>query len=145
MNTTPLIIECSMPGKKRCGSAGPVPASPDKPEPAVTLGRVPRVSRLMALALRFEQLCRDGGIADYAALARLGHVSRARISQIVSLVLLAPDIQETVLYLPCVRHGRDPICLRMLLNVAAQPNWQRQRVLWQRLRGIAPQTAARPS
>ncbi len=35
-------------------------------------GRIPRVSRLMALAIRFEKLVRDGVVADYAELARLG-------------------------------------------------------------------------
>ena len=47
----------------------------------LTRGRVPRVARLMALAVRFERLVRDGVVADYAELARLGHVSRARMSQ----------------------------------------------------------------
>jgi hypothetical protein len=62
---------------------------------AVGSGRVPRVSRLLALALRLDRLVHAGAIADYATLARLGHVSRARVSQILGLVLLAPDIQET--------------------------------------------------
>jgi hypothetical protein len=54
----------------------------------------------MALALRFEGLIRTGQILNYAELARLGHVSRARISQITCLLLLAPDIQEELLFLP---------------------------------------------
>ena len=49
---------------------------------------VPRVARLMALALRFEGLVRDGQVSDYAALARLGHVSRTRLAQIMNLALL---------------------------------------------------------
>ena len=44
-------------------------------------GRVPRVARLMALALRFDEYLRTGQVCDYAELADLGHVSRARISQ----------------------------------------------------------------
>jgi hypothetical protein len=58
-------------------------------------GGVPRVARLMALALRFENLIREGRVADYSELARLGHVSRARQSQIMNLLLLAPDNPET--------------------------------------------------
>jgi len=46
--------------------------------------------------LRFETLIRSGEVRDYAALARLGHVSRARISQIMNLLHLAPDIQEVL-------------------------------------------------
>ena len=41
----------------------------------------------MALAIRFEQLVRDGVVADYAELARLGRVTRARMSQIMNLLL----------------------------------------------------------
>ena len=63
-------------------------------------GRVPWVSKLMALAIRFDGLVRDGVVTDQAELARLGHVSRARVTQIMNLLHLAPDIQEEVLFLP---------------------------------------------
>jgi len=43
-------------------------------------GRVPRVSRLMALAIKFERLVREQRFRDYAEIARLGKVSRARLS-----------------------------------------------------------------
>ena len=46
-------------------------------------GRVPRVARLMALALRLEELVRTGQVASYSALASLGQVTRARVSQIL--------------------------------------------------------------
>ena len=91
----------------------------EKPRPAV-LGRVPRVSRLLALAIRFEGLVRSGAVANYAELARLGHVTEARISQIMDLQLLAPDIQEAILFLPRTQHGRDPIILRDLLRITAK-------------------------
>ncbi|HBN76407.1 MAG TPA: hypothetical protein DD473_11435, partial [Planctomycetaceae bacterium] len=51
-------------------------------------GRLPRVTKLMALAIRFDQLIRDGDVNDYAELARLGHVSRARMTQIMNLLNL---------------------------------------------------------
>ena len=56
----------------------------------------------MALAIRFDQLIRDGVVADQTELARLGHVSRARLSQIMNLTNLAPDLQEQILHLPRV-------------------------------------------
>ena len=59
-------------------------------------GRVPRVSRLMALAIRLDGLIRDGVVPDQAELARLGHVSRARLTQVMNLLCLAPDIQEAI-------------------------------------------------
>jgi hypothetical protein len=52
------------------------------------------------LAVRFEGLLREGTVRDYAELARLGGVSRARITQIMSLRNLAPVIQERILELP---------------------------------------------
>jgi hypothetical protein len=89
----------------------------------------------MALAWRLEELVRAGGVADYAELARLGHVSRARISQIMSLLALAPDIQEALLFLPRVQRGRDPIHLRQLQPLAAILDWHQQRRLWRALVG----------
>lgn len=109
------------------------------PEPFVerTPGRVPRVTRLMALAIRFDRLIRDGEIADYAELARLGHVTRARITQIMNLLMLAPDIQEEILFLPRVEQGHDPIHLRQLQAIALIPDWRKQRRLWASLTDLA--------
>ena len=97
----------------------------------VAPGRVPRVARLMALALRFDGLLRDGVVADYAELARLGHVTRARISQVMTLLNLAPDIQEAILFLPRTERGRAPIILRDVLPIATTIEWGKQRRLWQ--------------
>ena len=96
-------------------------------------GRVPRVARLMALALRLEQLVQSGAVADYAALAALGHVSRARVTQILNLRLLAPNIQEALLFLPATPTGRDPIQLRQLQPLAALLDGRQQRCRWQEL------------
>jgi hypothetical protein len=96
-------------------------------------GRVPRLARLLALAIKFDALVGAGTIRNYADLAHLGHVSRARISQLLSLVRLAPDIQEAILFLPLTRHGRDRMSLRHVLPITLIPSWQRQRRLWQKL------------
>ena len=93
--------------------------------------RVPRVAKLMALAIRFEGLVRDGVVADYAELARLGHVTRARITQIANLLNLAPDIVEAILFLEPVKRGKDPITERELRPIVAVADWKRQRRLWQ--------------
>jgi hypothetical protein len=87
----------------------------------------------MALALRFQGLLQQGLIADYATLARLGHVSRARVSQIMNLLVLAPDIQEALLFLPRTEKGRDPIHLGQLQPLAAALDWRQQRRRWQEL------------
>ena len=96
-------------------------------------GRVPRIAKLMALAIRFDQLVHDGVVADYAELARLGHVTRARMTQIMNLLHLAPDLQEAILFLPRVEKGKDPVTERDLRNISAKNEWRRQRTLFHKL------------
>ena len=72
-------------------------------------------------------------VARYSALASLGHVSRARISQIVNLIHLAPDLQEALLFLPPTQWGRDAILLADLQPIAASFDWRKQRRLWRKL------------
>ncbi len=95
-----------------------------------TAGRVPRVARLLALAIHIDALVQRGDVAGYAQLARQVRVSRARIAQVVKLRYLAPDLQETILLLPRVQHGADPITERDLRPIAAQPEWRKQRQMW---------------
>ncbi len=97
-------------------------------------GRVPRVARLLALAIRFEELVTGGVVKNYAELARLGYVSRARVTQIVNLLQLAPKIQEEVLFLPAQSSGRDSVTERALRSLAAEPDWRMQRRMWRRLK-----------
>lgn len=84
----------------------------------------------MALAIRFDDLLQRGEVKDYADLARLGHVTRARVTQIMNLLNLAPDIQEEILFLPPVEAGRDQIMEWQVRPVAAKPVWETQRRAW---------------
>lgn len=84
----------------------------------------------MTLAIRFEQLLRDGVVRDQAKLARLGHVTRARMTQIMKLLQLAPDIQEAILFLPLIASGKDSITERDLRPIASTSDWQKQRAMW---------------
>jgi hypothetical protein len=114
-------------GARKVLADGPLTQIPAEP------GRVPLVSRLMALALRFDGLVRSGAVRDYAELARLGHVTRARVSQIMNLLNLAPDIQEALLFLPRTTRGRDPVILRDLQPFATVCDWLKQRRMWKEL------------
>ena len=126
--TAPVDFSRAARGRLRLATqAQPPAATPGTP------GRVPRVARLMALALRLQDQVRQGELANYSELARLGHVTRARISQILNLIYLAPDLQEELLFLPLTEHGRDPIHLALLQPIAAAFDWQKQRRLWQAL------------
>ena len=95
--------------------------------------RVPRISRLMALAIRFGELMRSDEVTSYAELARMGRVTRARMTQVMSLLSLASDIQEEILFLPPTRKGRDRVQLRHVLPIAALSDWREQRVRWKNL------------
>jgi hypothetical protein len=99
----------------------------------VPLGSIPRISRLMAMAIRFDRLIKAGEIRDQAEVARLGLVTRARVTQIMNLLQLTPDIQEDILFLPRAQRGRDPIRESMVRPIAAVPDWARQRRMWKRL------------
>ncbi len=116
---------------------GEAPPEPDLPE-----GSVPRVSRLMALAIRCEELVRRGDVSDYADLARLGHVTRARITQIMNLLNLAPDIQEQILFLPRTIRGCDAIGERRLRTICTVADWKKQRQLWQQLNDVQQKSQA---
>ncbi|HEX3999754.1 MAG TPA: hypothetical protein VHX65_14480 [Pirellulales bacterium] len=105
----------------------------------VEQGRVPRISRLMALAIRLERLLRTGEISDVMELARLGHVTQPRVSQILNLTLLAPDIQEALLFLPRVTGGKAPIHEKLLRPIAAETDWAKQRKSWENLPGAGGQ------
>lgn len=100
------------------------------PQPA---GRVPRVARLMALAIKYDDLLRRGVVADQSELARLCQVTQPRMTQIMNLANLAPEIQEAILFLPTVESGRDPIHERSLRPVNACVSWHDQRRHWARL------------
>ena len=100
--------------------AGPTPA----PSP---VGRVPRIAKLMALAIRFEGLIRSGAVSDYAELARLGHVMCARITQIMNLLLLCRTFKNSCSFCRGWSRAKIPLSCGDLLPIAAQADWREQR------------------
>ncbi|MCL4488885.1 MAG: hypothetical protein M1570_12245 [Chloroflexi bacterium] len=93
-----------------------------------TVHRIPRVTRLMALAVKYQGMVDSGEFRDYADIARLGYVSRARMTQIMNLANLAPDIQETLLF-----PTPDLPTERQLRAVTAVVDWVDQRRAWGRI------------
>lgn len=86
--------------------------------------RPPRIARLLALAHKLDALVRSGAIKDYAQLAQLGHISAARLTQIMVLLHLAPSIQEYVLFLSA---GDARLLTELgLRKIAREPRWDRQ-------------------
>ncbi|MGB7323319.1 MAG: hypothetical protein WBD31_00500 [Rubripirellula sp.] len=99
--------------------------APTKPQ-----GRVPRITRLLAQAHRCRDLVRDGVIINQSELAHCGRISTTRISQIMWLDNLAPDIQEQILALPRTVQGRDAILEREVRPIAKTHDWAEQRKMW---------------
>ena len=128
--TRKFHIKPGFKGRKRM-QAGESPA-------VLPMGRVPRVSRIMALAIHLDQLVQQDKVESQAELARLGQVTRARLSQIFLLLSLAPDIQEQILFLPLIERGKEPVQERQLRQVALELDWDEQREMWKSL--VDPQT-----
>ncbi len=101
-------------GRPGAGAAVALTASP----------RIPRIARLMALAIKFQDMVDKGEVRDYADLARLGMVTRARLTQIMNLTLLAPEIQERIL---CCATASDVLCERAIRTVVREVDWVAQR------------------
>jgi len=112
------------------GKSGRPQATPDPPQP-----RIARVARHLALAHEIERRVRAGELDDLADAARVFGLTRARVTQLVSLTLLAPAIQAEILAMPPITTGRDPITERTLRPIVAEPVWERQLAMWNELNG----------
>ena len=124
MTTVTKQIHFAMKARRKVAMPGPAP------EPVAPVGRVPRVSKLMALAIRFDRLLFEGQVADLSELARLAHVTQPRMTQIMNLLHLAPNIQEELLHLPPVAAGNDPITERDLRPITRMRDWRIQSDAW---------------
>ena len=98
-------------------------------------GRIPRVARLLALAHTIDGKVRTGEFKDLADAARRLGLTRARVSQITNLLLLAPEIQAAILDLSPAGRGRDQITERQLRPIVAEPDWNEQMKMWRRIHG----------
>jgi hypothetical protein len=107
------------------------PGPSDAPPPGN--GHLPRVTQVMALAIQFQDMIQRGEARDYADLARLGCLTRERMSQIMELIWLAPDIQQAILAFPSST-VRFPISEVAVRQIASALCWEDQRQEWNRLR-----------
>ena len=121
---TELQIETVLPRPTR----GRYQVAAAKPHTGSVAPRLPRITRLMALAIKFQEIVDFGEVRDYAEIARLGYVTRARVTQVMDLLLLAPDIQEEILGLGT--SGSSLCTERQLRNLVRHVLWDRQRRVW---------------
>ena len=112
-------------GRKRVG----IPKSKMPSAPA----KLPHITKLMALAIRLEHLLATGQVKDQAEIARVAGITRARVTQIINLTNLAPDIQQAILDLEPTTDHVPRFREREVRSIAIIANWEKQRVLWKRL------------
>lgn len=104
------------------------------PAPPEPVRRPAHVARMLALAHQLNAAIQRGLVADQAAVARKLGLTRARITQLLDLTLLAPDLQLQVLELEAV-DGVEPLAERQLRGVVAAGTWPQQRAAWASRRG----------
>jgi len=122
-------VAAEYPEAKQIGSRRRPPTAVTEPTE-----RVPRITRLLALALKFEEMIRSGVVGNYTVMAQLGQVSRSRVTQVTNLLNLAPDIQEEILFLRSEEAERLRICELSVRKLSAILDWGEQRAHWRRLR-----------
>jgi len=98
------------------------------PEPPPEPVRRPaRVAVMLALAHKLQDAIDRGVVQDRAEVAKRLGLTRARVTQLMDLTLLAPEIQERVLFLEAV-DGREPMSERGLREVVRLVGWGEQRI-----------------
>ncbi len=125
-------------GKRKVAFQGEVHKRRDatkvKRERLAQSGRIPRISKLVALASRMESMIKSGQVDTFQLLAEIGRISQPRMTQIMSLLNLAPDIQEELLYLPEVIQRKAQIHERLLRPLTREIDWRVQRRIWARIK-----------
>jgi hypothetical protein len=71
------------------------------PAPA-KVAKTPRVAELLRKAIEWRRQLDTGEVRNQADIARREGVTRARVTQVLGLLRLAPEIQETILAMPKV-------------------------------------------
>lgn len=129
MHNSPVEIQFRLHPTGRAADSG---APPDAPRS--TVGRLPRITQVMALAIQLQDMIQRGNARDYADLARLGCITRERMSQVMELIWLAPDIQREILEFPPNKTGRFPVSEVAARRVAESLAWAEQREAWRNLK-----------
>jgi len=103
---------------------GKAPETKPEEEPAE---RIPRISRLMALAIHYQGLLDTGVVPDASTLARLAGVTQPRMTQILNLNLLAPDIQEALLNATNSCIAQERLSEKRVRHICSLLLWSQQR------------------
>jgi hypothetical protein len=126
--TLSIPIHLATPSRRTVVREGPKPTRPT--------GRIARVSRLLALAYHFQDLLDTGVVRTQMELAALTKLTTARITQIMNLLFLAPDIHEEILFMPPITQGQPAVTERHLRQVLKTVVWSEQRERWASIRTV---------
>jgi hypothetical protein len=126
--TLSIPIHLATPTRRTVVREGAKPARPN--------GRIARLSRILALAHHFQNLLDTGVVRTQMELAELTKLTTARITQIMNLLVLAPDIQEEILFMPPVTKGPAPVTERDLRPLLKTLVWSEQREQWAVIRPV---------
>jgi hypothetical protein len=96
------------------------------PTPLAPVRRPARVALMLALARKIQDAIDRGAIRDRAEAAQRLGFTPARVTQLLDLTLLAPDIQEQLLFAES-EDGAEPMSERAMRVVSAYKNWTKQR------------------
>lgn len=118
----------------RSGQKVALTAEEPMSEPAEPVRRPARVAQMLALAHALENAIEEGFYENRAEVASVLGLTRARITQFLGLTMLAPDIQEELLFLEAI-DGVEPLSVRALRPIARMASWREQRDAWRCLRG----------
>ena len=92
------------------------------------------MARLLALAHHFQELIDTRTVETLAELADLAKLTPARVTQIMNLLGVAPDIQEEIFFLPPVTAGQPSVTERHLREVLKTVVWSEQQERWAGIR-----------
>lgn len=121
----PFETSSSSHGRQRVGAP--------KPKKSSAPAKLPHITKLLALAIRLEHLLATGQVKDQAEIARTAGITRARVTQIINLTNLAPDIQQEILDLEPSLDQLPPLREGEVRQIAIITNWVNQRQSWKRL------------
>ncbi|ACY13375.1 hypothetical protein [Haliangium ochraceum] len=110
-------------GRPHRFSGQPAPSAP------LPTRRPARVAQMLAFAHRVEAEVTRGDFESRSAAARHYGMTTGRITQLLSLLWLAPDVQEDVLFLEAI-DGREPVSGQALEKIARIADWSEQRRGW---------------
>ncbi|MCP3105473.1 hypothetical protein LZ198_42095 [Myxococcus sp. K15C18031901] len=99
------------------------------PPPPAPVRRPAHVARMLALAHHLQGAIDRELVPNRATVARKLGLTRARVTQLLDLLLLAPDLHARVREFEAI-DGAEPMAERTLRAVAHAGTWAEQRAAW---------------